>query len=97
MSFILSYETNVTADLFNLWDNIFVSVEIEDDLGNKYTSLNDLNHGWRTDLTENWNATYDQLDARAKTLYLTLTGSVLGEKNVNNNVNNTLISILFRH
>ena len=51
MSFILSYETNVTADLFNLWDNIFVSVEIEDDLGNKYTSLNDLNHGWRTDLT----------------------------------------------
>ena len=97
MSFILSYETNVTADLFNLWDNIFVSVEIEDDLGNKYTSLNGLNYAWRTDLTENWNATYDQLDARAKTLYLTLTGSVLGEKNVNNNVNNTLISILFRH
>ena len=71
MSFILSYETNVTADLFNLWDNIFVSVEIEDDLGNKYTSLNDLNYGWRTGFMENWNATYDQLDARAKTLYLT--------------------------
>ena len=96
MSFILSYETNVTADLFNLWDNIFFSVEIEDDLGNKYTSLNDLNYGWRTGFMENWNATYDQLDARAKTLYLTLTGSVLGEKNVNNNVNNTLISSRFR-
>lgn len=71
MSFILSYETNVTAELFNQWDNIFVSVEIEDDLGNKYNSLNGLNHGWRTDFTENWSATYDQLDAQAKTLYLT--------------------------
>ncbi|MBD8034899.1 DUF4179 domain-containing protein [Solibacillus merdavium] len=71
MSFILSYETNVTADLSNQWDNIFVSVEIEDDLGNKYTSLNGLNHGSRTDFTENWLATYDQLDARAKAIYLT--------------------------
>ena len=71
MSFLLSYETNVTAELFNQWDNIFVSVEIEDDLGNKYTVLNGTNHGSRTDFTENWNATYNQLDPRAKTLYLT--------------------------
>lgn len=71
MSFLLSYETNVTADLFNQWDSILISFEIEDDLGNKYTLLDGTNHGSRTNFTEKWSATYNQLDPRAKTLYFT--------------------------
>lgn len=71
MSFLLSYETNVSANLLNQWDNIFTSVEVEDDLGNKYSVLNGTNHGSLIDFTENWNATYNQLNSQAKTLYLT--------------------------
>lgn len=71
MSFIISYEGSAPLDIFNKWDHLFMSMEVMDDLGNKYKALNGTTRGWGIQAINNWSATYESLDPNATKLFIT--------------------------
>jgi Family of unknown function (DUF5643)/Domain of unknown function (DUF4179) len=70
MSFILEYQYAAAAEVTRNWDNIFVEVEIKDDLGNNYEGLGGAGYGI-VDLLVNSSSTFGKLDPNATKLIVT--------------------------
>ncbi|SET22290.1 protein of unknown function [Oceanobacillus limi] len=70
MSFILSYSYTATYEITNNWDNVFVTVEVKDNLGNSYKTLNGRGLG-DTKILVSSIATFDKVDPNANKLILT--------------------------
>ncbi len=70
MSFIMYYSQGVSKELSEKWDDIYVEIEIKDDLGNSYSGEG--NGGTGKDAFEfNWSKTFQKLDPRASKLIVT--------------------------
>lgn len=72
MSFIIYYDQNVTKELQNAWDDVYVDLTVKDDLGNIYTGQ--VNGGTGTSKYNiNWTKTFQKLDEKATKLIVTPT------------------------
>ncbi|MED4354233.1 DUF4179 domain-containing protein [Schinkia azotoformans] len=69
MSFILYYEQGASDDVQNRWHQVYVDLEVKDDLGNIYTG--EVNGGSGTDSTMNWSKTFEKLNPNASKLIVT--------------------------
>ena len=69
MSFILYYEQLASVEIQNLWHQVYVDLEVRDDLGNVYSG--EVNGGSGTDSSMNWSKTFEKLHPNAKKLIVT--------------------------
>lgn len=70
MSFIMYYSQGVSKESREKWDDVYVEIEIMDDLGNSYSGEG--NGGTGKDAYEmNWSKTFQKLDPRASKLIVT--------------------------
>jgi len=70
MSFIMYYNQIVSEELREKWDDVYVEIEIKDDLGNSYSGEG--NGGAGKDAYDmNWSKTFQKLDRRASKLIVT--------------------------
>lgn len=69
MSFILYYEQVASVEVQNLWHQVYVDLEVKDDLGNDYSG--EVNGGSGTDSSMNWSKTFEKLHPNATKLIVT--------------------------
>ncbi|WP_017754132.1 DUF4179 domain-containing protein [Calidifontibacillus oryziterrae] len=71
VSFIIFYNQEVFESVTNNWDDVYVDLEIKDDLGNSYIGEN--NGGSGDGYNMSWSKTFEKLDENATKLIITPT------------------------
>lgn len=69
MSFILYYEQVASVEVQNLWHQVYVDLEVKDNLGNVYSG--EVNGGSGTDSSMNWSKTFEKIHPNATELIVT--------------------------
>jgi hypothetical protein len=69
MSFILYYEQVASDDVQNNWHEVYVDLEVKDNLGNVYSG--EVNGGSGTESSMNWSKTFKKLNPNASKLIVT--------------------------
>lgn len=69
MSFILYYEQVASLEVQNQWHQVYVDLEVKDDLDNNYSG--EVNGGSGTESSMNWSKTFEKLNPNATKLIVT--------------------------
>ncbi|MEC2077139.1 DUF4179 domain-containing protein [Metabacillus fastidiosus] len=71
MSFTVDYNQEVSESIRGNWDDVYVEIEIKDDLGNIYAGENNGGSGDSGGYNMNWSKTFMKLDKEATKLIIT--------------------------